>query len=101
MKSTAVVLALVVPLYAAGCAMFQGRDSTRGIQDGAQIGCIIANAFLPNETAIARACSLTPAFFDLIRQVAGAHRLGVQRELSIAGVSRKVEPFPGYDGGAP
>ncbi len=97
MKRAAFVLALVVT----GCALFTRQNVDRA-ELAAQVACIVANAMLPDERAVALACRLGPEMLDVIRRVVGEHRAGVRRELEKAGVHTGLPaPWPPGDGGAP
>ena len=59
----------------------QQKDLARAeeqLHTAAQIACIVQNAFLPSDEAIAKACNILPAFWYLIHPVAVEHKLALQ-----------------------
>jgi len=66
-------LALVATL-ACACTTAEWRRDLAIADEASRATCIVANAFLPDEQGIARACSLGPEFIDLIRKLVAEER---------------------------
>lgn len=61
--------------YASGCSFLRNNPGILDSADeAAKVACIIANALLPNEKAVADACNLADANLDFVRKVMSAHK---------------------------
>ena len=89
-----VTIALVASslAFVNGCAWLRNNPGVLDTADeAAKVACIIANALLPNEKAVAEVCGLADANLDFVRRVMSAHK----RELAKYGAAKCG------DGGAP
>lgn len=67
----------IIAIYATGCTDTQVTRAENATHIAATAACIVANAFLPDDEAIAKACAIEPALFYLIHPTAAETRTTV------------------------
>lgn len=81
------LLAVLVALTS--CSPSTTRNVVDALLSAADVACIISHEFMPDEQAIAKACSLKEDMAPTIRTVVGEHKAGVRRALVGANLCSK------------